>query len=318
VSIYKRPLVLTILDGWGYRAETANNAIALARKPAYDKLLREFPNTLIRASEHFVGLPDGQMGNSEVGHLNIGAGRIVHMDITRIDEQIRSGEFQKNPAIVHAMQRAREGGRQLHLFGLVSDGGVHSHQEHLYALLRTAREYKLDRVFVHAFMDGRDTGPTSGAGYIAALEKKMREYGVGKVASISGRYYAMDRDKRWERERKAFDAMVTGKPEGGTYADPIARIKENYNNGITDEFLIPFVVVDAAGKPVGQIRDDDVCININFRADRARQITRVLARESGLNKNGGRNLDTWEALDETIPRAEIPKNLHYVCMTQYD
>ena len=322
MSISKHPLVLTILDGWGYRAETANNAIALARKPSYDKLLREFPNTLIRASEHFVGLPDGQMGNSEVGHLNIGAGRIVHMDITRIDELIATGQFSKDPVIAQAMQRAQsggsDGGRRLHLFGLVSDGGVHSHQEHLYALLRAAREYKVERVFVHAFMDGRDTGPTSGAGYIAALEQKMREYGVGKVASINGRYYAMDRDKRWERERKAFDAMVTGKAEGGAYPDPVARIKENYNNSITDEFLIPFVVVDAAGKPVAQIRDEDVCININFRADRARQITRVLARESGISKNGGRDLDAWESLDEIIPRSEIPKNLHYVCMTQYD
>jgi 2,3-bisphosphoglycerate-independent phosphoglycerate mutase len=310
--------VLTILDGWGYRAETANNAIALARKPEFDKLLREYPNTLIRASEHFVGLPDGQMGNSEVGHLNIGAGRIVQMDITRIDMQIANGEFAKNPSIVNAMQRAREGGRQLHLFGLLSDGGVHSHQEHLYALLRIAREYKLERVFVHAFMDGRDTLPTSGAEYVAKLDQKMREYGVGKIASVSGRYYAMDRDKRWERERKAFDAMVTGKAEGGAYPDPVARIKENYNNGITDEFLIPFVVTDVAGKPVGVIRDEDVCINFNFRADRARQITRVLTRESGLNKNGGRDLDAWESLDEIIPRNEIPKSLHYVCMTQYD
>ena len=314
----KRPLVLTILDGWGYRAETANNAIALARKPAYDKLLREYPNTLIRASEHFVGLPDGQMGNSEVGHLNIGAGRIVQMDITRIDLLIANNEFHKDPAIVKAMQRAQTGGRQLHLFGLVSDGGVHSHQEHLYALLRTAREYGLSRVFVHAFMDGRDTGPTSGAGYIEKLEQKMREYGVGKVASINGRYYAMDRDKRWERERKAFDAMVNGKAEGGAYPIAVARIKENYNNSVTDEFLIPFVVVDGAGKPVGQIRDEDVCVNFNFRADRARQITRVLTRESGLNQQGGRNLEGWEALDATIPRAEIPKGLYYLCMTRYD
>ncbi len=314
----KPPLVLTILDGWGYRAETANNAIALARKPAYDKLLHEFPNTLIQASEHFVGLPDGQMGNSEVGHLNIGAGRIVQMDITRIDALIASGEFQKNPAIVQAMQRAREGGRQLHMFGLVSDGGVHSHQEHLYALLRIAREYGVERVFVHAFMDGRDTLPTSGAGYIAALEQKMRQYGVGKVATISGRYYAMDRDKRWQRERKAYDAMVNGKAEGGGYLNAVARIKECYNSGTTDEFLVPFVVSDAEGKPLGQIRDGDVCINFNFRADRARQITRVLARESGLNKQGGRDLEGWEDLDQTIPRAEIPKKLHYVCMTQYD
>ena len=314
----KRPLVLTVLDGWGFRAETANNAIALARKPAYDKLIREFPNTLIQASEHFVGLPDGQMGNSEVGHLNLGAGRIVQMDITRIDMAIATGEFPKNPTIVQAMQRAREGGRQLHLFGLVSDGGVHSHQEHLYALLRIAREYKLERVFVHAFMDGRDTAPTSGADYIAALQQKMREYGVGKVATINGRYYAMDRDRRWERERKAYDAMVNGKAEGGAHPDAVARIKESYNNGITDEFIVPFVVVDHAGKPVGQIRDDDVCINFNFRADRARQITRVLARESGLNKNGGRDLQDWEPLDQEIPRSQIPKNLHYVCMTQYD
>ena len=314
----KHPLVLTILDGWGYRAETANNAIALARKPAYDKLLREFPNTLIRASEHFVGLPDGQMGNSEVGHLNIGAGRIVQMDITRIDAQIAAGEFGKNPAIVDAMKRAREGGRQLHLFGLISDGGVHSHQEHLYALLRIARENGVERVFVHAFMDGRDTLPTSGAGYIAHLEQKMREYGVGKLATVSGRYYAMDRDRRWERERKAFDAIVNGKAEGGAYTNAVARIKECYNSGTTDEFLVPFVVTDAAGKPISQIRDDDVCINFNFRADRARQITRVLARESGLNKQGGRDLDAWEALDQIIPRSEIPKNLHYLCMTQYD
>ena len=318
MSIYKRPLVLTILDGWGYRAETKNNAIALAKKPTYDKLLREYPNTLIQASDHFVGLPDGQMGNSEVGHLNIGAGRVVQMDITRIDAAIASGEFVKIPAIVKAMKQAREGGRQLHLFGLCSDGGVHSQLEHLYALLRTAREYGLTRVFVHCFMDGRDTPPASGATYIAQLEQKMREYGVGKIASVHGRYYAMDRDKRWERERKAFDAMVTGKAEGGAYTDPVARIKENYNNGITDEFLIPFVLVDAAGKPVGQIRDEDVCINFNFRADRARQITRVLARESGINKVGGRDLDGWEALDQAIPRSEIPKNLHYLCMTQYD
>jgi 2,3-bisphosphoglycerate-independent phosphoglycerate mutase len=313
----KRPLVLTILDGWGYRAETANNAIALARKPNYDMLLREYPNTLIQASDHFVGLPDGQMGNSEVGHLNIGAGRIVQMDITRIDAQIASGEFSRNPPVAQAMKRAREAGRQLHLFGLCSDGGVHSQLEHLYALLRTAREYGLERVFVHAFMDGRDTPPTSGAGYVAQLEQKMREYGVGKIATVNGRYYAMDRDKRWERERKAFDAMVAGKAEGGAHPNAVARLTESYNNGVTDEFIVPFVVVDAAGKPVARIRDEDVCINFNFRADRAREITRVLTRESGL-KDGGRNIDGWEALDQAIPRSEIPKNLYYLCMTQYD
>jgi 2,3-bisphosphoglycerate-independent phosphoglycerate mutase len=309
---------LTILDGWGYRAETANNAIAQAKKPTYDKLLREYPNSLIQASEHFVGLPDGQMGNSEVGHMNIGAGRIVQMDITRIDAAIASGEFERNPAISRAMKQAREGERQLHLFGLLSDGGVHSQLEHLYALLRTAREYGLERVFVHAFMDGRDTAPDSGAGYIAQLEQKMREYGVGKLATVSGRYYAMDRDKHWERERKAFEAMVHGKAEGGAYLAAADRVKESYNNGVTDEFLIPFVIADCKGRPVARIRDEDVCINFNFRADRVREISRVLTRESGLNQQGGRDLDGWESLDAVIPRAEIPKNLDYLCMTQYD
>jgi 2,3-bisphosphoglycerate-independent phosphoglycerate mutase len=315
VSVPKKPIVLTILDGWGYRAQTDNNAIALARKPVYDKLLREYPNTLLHASDHFVGLPDGQMGNSEVGHLNIGAGRVVRMDITRIDALIASGEFFEHPTILEAMRKARK--TQLHLFGLLSDGGVHSHQEHLYALLKTAKLQGVERVFVHAFMDGRDTLPTSGAAYLAALEQKLREFG-GKLASVSGRYYAMDRDRRWEREKKAFDAMVKGVAEGGAYADPVARMKECYNNGITDEFTMPFVVTDESGRPNGVIRDDDVCIMFNYRADRARQITRVLARNSGLSKEAGRELPSWEELDATIPRSEIPSGLHYVCMTQYD
>ena len=314
----RRPLVLTILDGWGYRAETKANAIALARKPTYDKLLAEFPNSLLHASDHFVGLPDGQMGNSEVGHLNIGAGRIVSMDITRIDMLIATGEFYNHPVIVDAMQRALQGGKQLHFLGLLSDGGVHSHQKHLYALLKTAKQQGLENVFVHAFMDGRDTAPTGGAEYLAALEQKIREIGVGKIASVSGRYYAMDRDRRWERELKAFDAMVIGNAEGGAYPDPIARVKELYNNGITDEFIIPFVVADAHGRPVATIRDEDVCINFNYRADRARQITRVLTRYSGLTVLEGRELPGAEDLDKTIPRNVTPKNLHYVCMTQYD
>jgi len=317
VSIRKRPLVLTILDGWGYSPAIVGNAIAQARKPVYDKMLADFPNTLIQASDHFVGLPDGQMGNSEVGHLNIGAGRIVRMDITRIDALIASEEIYSHPTIVEAMKHALQG-HQLHLFGLLSDGGVHSQQAHLYALLRTAKKLGLEHVFVHAFLDGRDTSPTSGSEYLAALQQKMREYGIGKIASVSGRYYAMDRDKRWERELKAFDAMVNGKAEGGAYPDPAARVKELYNNGITDEFVIPFVVVDAHGKPVSVIRDEDVCINFNFRADRARQITRVLARNSGINKSGGRDLPGAEELDATIPRSITPKDLRYICMTQYD
>jgi 2,3-bisphosphoglycerate-independent phosphoglycerate mutase len=318
MSIHKKPLVLAILDGWGYRAATEANAIALARKPVYDKLLAEFPNTLLHASDRFVGLPDGQMGNSEVGHLNIGAGRIVHMDITRIDKLIADGEFSSHPVIAAAMQRAGEGNRALHLLGLLSDGGVHSHQRHLYAFLKAAADHGLTRVFVHVFLDGRDTAPSGGAGYLAALQQKFAELGVGQIASVSGRYYAMDRDRRWERELKTFHAMVKGHAEGGSYADPIARVNECYNNGVTDEFVIPFVVTGADGKPVAVIQDEDVCINFNYRADRARQITRVLARNSGLTKDGGKELPGADDLDATIPRGEVPKNLHYVCLTQYD
>src|SRR5205809_268038 len=211
-----KPLVLIILDGWGFRAETKANAIALARKPNYDQLLRDFPNTLIHTSGRYVGLPNGQMGNSEVGHLNIGAGRVVVMDISKIDVMIENGEFFSNPVLLDAVKHARSGGRRLHIFGLLSDGGVHSHQNHLYALLRLAKQNGVDRVFVHAFMDGRDTLPTSGAGYLEQLQQKIREIGTGKIASVSGRYYAMDRDRRWERELKAFNAMVNGKGEGGT------------------------------------------------------------------------------------------------------
>src|SRR5437660_5861325 len=214
-----KPLVLIILDGWGYRAETKANAISLAKKPNYDRLLSEYPNTLIHTSGHFVGLPDAQMGNSEVGHLNIGAGRIVYMDITKIDLMIQNGELFSNTALLAAMSNAREGERRLHLFGLLSDGGVHSHQNHLYALLRMAKQNGVERVFVHAFMDGRDTLPTNGAAYLQKLQQKLREFG-GAIASVNGRYYAMDRDRRWPREEKAFAAMVEGRGEGGSYADP--------------------------------------------------------------------------------------------------
>jgi 2,3-bisphosphoglycerate-independent phosphoglycerate mutase len=300
----KKPVVLTILDGWGYRPETHGNAIALARKPTYDRLLREFPNSLLHASDHFVGLPDGQMGNSEVGHLNIGSGRVVHMDITRIDDLIRSGEFFRHPVIVAALKHAGEKGRALHLLGLVSDGGVHSQQAHLHALLQAAKQHGVERVFVHAFLDGRDTLPTSGAGYLEKLQQKIDEVGVGKIASVSGRYFAMDRDRRWERTKKAFDAM-RGNAVGGTYADPVARVRECYNNGVTDEFVEPFVV-----DPQARLNDEDACICFNYRADRVRQITRVLARNSGVPGT--------EEMDQVIPPSEIPKDLYYVCMTQYD
>src|SRR5579864_3355598 len=313
-----KPLVLIILDGWGYRAETNANAIALARKPTYDRLLREYPNTLLQTSGPYVGLPEGQMGNSEVGHLNIGAGRIVHMDSTRIEVMIQNGEFFSHPVLVAAMKNARAGGRRLHLFGLLSDGGVHSYQTHLYALLRLAKQNGVDRVFVHAFMDGRDTLPTNGVGYLEQLQQKMREYNSGKIATVNGRYYAMDRDRRWERIAKANSAMVFGEAEGGKYADPVQGMKDSYNRGVTDEFVIPFVCTDRNGLPLATIRDDDSCICFNFRADRVRQITRALARNSGLNAKGGSDLPGAADLDASLPRDRVPKNLHYVCMTQYD
>ena len=318
MSVRRRPLVLTILDGWGYRAQREANAIAQARKPVYDKLLAEYPHTLLHASDHFVGLPDGQMGNSEVGHLNIGAGRVVEMDITRIDLLVASNTLGREPAVAAAMEHAREHGRALHLLGLVSDGGVHAQQTHLYALLRVARSAALERVFVHAFTDGRDTLPTSGAGYLESLLAKMEEYGVGELASVSGRYYAMDRDMRWERVKKASDAMIAGVAEGGAYADAVARVRQCYSNGITDEFIVPFVVTDTNGSPKGTIREGDACLMFNYRADRARQITRVLARNSGLTADDGRELPSITEQDAAISRHTIPADLLYVTMTQYD
>jgi len=312
-----KPLVLIILDGWGYAPPSKANAISLARKPNYDRLLAEFPNTLIHTSGRYVGLPTGQMGNSEVGHLNIGAGRVVYMDITKIDVMIDNGEFFRNPALLHAMTAARTGERRLHLFGLLSDGGVHSHQNHLYALLRMAKENGVERVFVHCFMDGRDTLPTNGAGYIEQLQQKMREYGVGRIATVSGRYYAMDRDRRWEREKKAVDAMLQGDAES-RYRDPVQGVKESYNRDVTDEFIVPFVLTDERGEPVATIRDGDVCINFNFRADRARQITRCLCRNSHFTPQDGRELESAEDLDRVIPRDRVPHELTYICMTQYD
>jgi 2,3-bisphosphoglycerate-independent phosphoglycerate mutase len=304
VSKPPRPIVLTVLDGWGYRPETKGNAIALARKPNYDRLLKEFPSTLIQSSGPWVGLPEGQMGNSEVGHLNIGAGRIVQMDITRVDQLIASGEFMRHPLLLDAMKRGRE--RQLHLMGLVSDGGVHSHIEHLYALLRMARENKVEKAFVHCFMDGRDTPPESGIDYLRALEQKMREYGVGQIASVSGRYYAMDRDNRWERVERAYRAVVHGESETKS-SDPIAAMRASYEKGVTDEFVVPVAITTAAtpnkpAAPRGVIRNEDAVIFFNFRADRARQMTRALI-EPGFDK---------------FIDPKRPQNLRFVAMTQYE
>ena len=297
-----KPIVLTVLDGWGYRAETKGNAIALARKPTYDELLRKFPNTLIQTSGPFVGLPEGQMGNSEVGHMNMGAGRIVHMDITRIDLMIANKQLQNVALFQQAMEHGRR--RQLHFLGLLSDGGVHSHVNHLFALLEMAKQQKVENVFVHCFMDGRDTPPNSGRDYARQLQQKMRELGVGEIATLVGRYYAMDRDNRWERVEMAYRALVHG--EGETKSDdPVAALERSYEQGVTDEFVKPIVVTKgegAAAVPVGLIRSDDAVIFYNFRSDRARQMTRALA-EPGFDK----------FLDE-----KRPQNLFYVAMTQYE
>ena len=294
-----KPLILTILDGWGFSAAVDGNAIAAARKPTWDMLLRDFPNTLVHTSGPYVGLPEGQMGNSEVGHLNIGAGRVVQMDVTRIDAMIASGAFFENPVLRAAYDHARRGHR-LHLMGLCSDGGVHSELEHLYALVEMAKRQHVEQVFVHCFMDGRDTLPTNGVKYIEQLQQKMREYGVGKIASVSGRYYAMDRDKRWERIERAFFAMVTGRADRS--ANPVEVMQRSYERGVTDEFVEPVTIVDEKSEPVGLIRDDDACIFFNFRADRGREMTEALT----------------SATLERPARSLRPKNLHFTTMTQYD
>lgn len=293
-----KPLVLTILDGWGYRAAADGNAIALARKPTYDHLLATYPQTLIHTSGPYVGLPEGQMGNSEVGHMNMGAGRVVYMDVTRIDLLISTGQFELNPALLNAMEKAK--GHRLHLFGLCSDGGVHAQLTHLYALLAMAKKHSVTQVYVHCFMDGRDTPPESGIGYIEQVEKRMRELGIGKIASVSGRYYAMDRDKRWERIDRAFGAMVLG--SGHKFTSAAAAMKSSYEHGVTDEFVEPVTIVNDKNEPVGLVRDDDSLIMYNYRADRAREITSAFT----------------DPTLEKPSRASVPKNLTYTMMTRYD
>ena len=292
----KKPLVLTILDGWGYSPAIEGNAIALARKPTYDHLLATYPNTLIWTSGKSVGLPDGQMGNSEVGHMNMGAGRVLLMDVTRIDSQIASGEFFDNPALINAVKKAK--GHRLHLMGLCSDGGVHAQLTHLYALLELAKRHELKEVYVHCFMDGRDTPPESGADFIAQLEKKVTELGIGKIATVTGRYWAMDRDKRWERVDRAFNALVSG--DGEKFESAAAAVRAAYEKKITDEFIEPSNIVDVRHEPIGLIREDDSVIMYNYRADRAREITMAFTDHSV--KLG----------------SSRPKNLTYTMMTQYD
>ena len=268
------PLVLVVLDGWGLRDASEYNAVALAETPAYDELLERFPHTSLIASGEAVGLPANQMGNSEVGHMNLGAGRVVYQDLSRIDAAIRDGELASNQALAAAMDRCRDR-HALHLVGLVSDGGVHSHQRHLHALLELAATRGVARVFVHALTDGRDTPPNAAVEYLAALEATMTRAGVGRIASVSGRYYAMDRDRRWPRTERAYEAIVSG--EGRTAASAAELIAASYAGGVTDEFVEPAVIVDADNRPVGPMADGDSVLFFNFRADRARQLTRALA-----------------------------------------
>jgi 2,3-bisphosphoglycerate-independent phosphoglycerate mutase len=293
------PLVLLVLDGFGIRAARDNNAIALARTPVYDALLARYPHAQLIASGEAVGLPAGQMGNSEVGHTNMGAGRVVYQDLTRIDKAIRDGELASNPALAAAMDRCADGRHALHVIGLLSDGGVHSHQRHLHALLELAAARRVPRVFVHAIIDGRDASPTGSVRYIPELERVLQRTG-GRIASVVGRYYAMDRDKRWERTKLAYDAIVGGSADTISQ-DALGAVARSHAAGVTDEFIRPVVIVDVNGSAVGPIRDGDSVLFFNFRADRARQMSRALA------------LDDFDGFDR-------PERLrvHYTTMTVYD
>ena len=295
-SAYKKhPLALIILDGFGYRKETEGNAIAMAKKPVLDEVFSAHPHTLIGASGMDVGLPDGQMGNSEVGHTNIGAGRIVYQELTRITKSIQDGSFFQNEAFLAAVDQCRWFNSTLHIFGLMSDGGVHSHLDHICALLELAKREGLKKVCVHCFMDGRDTPPTSGKGYVQKIQDKIDELGVGCIATVSGRYYAMDRDKRWDRLERAYSAIVYG--QGELYPSATAGIQASYDKGVTDEFIEPFIVTENAF-----IRRDDAVIFANFRPDRAREITRALVDP---------DFDGFAREEGNLP-------IKYVCMTQYD
>jgi len=269
------PLVLIVLDGWGLRHDRDHNAIALARTPTFQELLQRYPHGELVTSGESVGLPAGQMGNSEVGHMNLGAGRVVYQDLTRIDRSIGAGDFFRNPGLVASMKRCTAGQHALHIIGLVSDGGVHSHLRHLSALLRMAHDQRVSRVFVHALMDGRDTAPTGGADFLVELERVMDNGGTGRIATVSGRYHAMDRDRRWDRTQRAYDAIALG--EGRTSASAVSLVTDSYASGVTDEFIEPGIVVDQDGRPIGTLADSDSVVFFNFRADRARQLTQALA-----------------------------------------
>ena len=298
-DVRPRPVLLTILDGLGERTDIVGNAVKQARTPNLDRWRSSCPTTLIYAAEKYVGLPPGQMGNSEVGHLNLGAGFVVMQDITRIDSSVEDGSFFHNDAFLNAVAHARTHNSHIHVMGLLGNGGVHSHIAHQIALLEFAKRAGVKQVFLHVFTDGRDTLPRSGAGFLAELEAAMQRIGIGKIASVTGRYYAMDRDKRWERTRMAYEAMVLGIGEHvSTAAD---AIQHAYANDVTDEFIKPAVVVNSDGTPVATIATGDAIIGFNFRADRMRQITRafVMPDFDGFSR-------------------PFLNNLYYVCMTEYE
>ena len=295
----KKPTVLMILDGYGLNEKTEGNAIAMAKTPVMDKLMSEYPCVKGNASGLAVGLPDGQMGNSEVGHMNMGAGRIIYQELTKITKAIEDGVFFENKALLAACENAKKNDSALHLMGLVSDGGVHSHIGHIFGLLELAKRQGLEKVYVHCFLDGRDTPPASGKEYVEQLEAKMKEIGVGEVASVSGRYYAMDRDNRWDRVEKAYKALSAG--EGETAASATEGIQASYDADVTDEFVVPFVVTKD-GAPVATIKENDSVVFFNFRPDRARELTRAFVDPD---------------FDGFCRKKQV-QDLTYVCMTQYD
>jgi len=297
-----KPTVLVVLDGWGISGDQdrEGNAILIANKPNYDYLWSNFPHTTLEASGEAVGLPEGQMGNSEVGHLNIGSGRIVYQELTRINKAVKEGTIKTNPAIIDALDYAQAKGKALHLIGLLSDGGVHSHINHLRALLNLAKEKGLGKVYIHAFLDGRDVPPSNALEYILPLEEELKELEIGTIATVMGRYYAMDRDKRWGRTALAYKAMVNGEGIKATMAQ--MAVEQSYQKRVTDEFVEPTVIVDEKGEPVGRIQQEDAVIFYNFRADRARQITRAFV---------DRNFKDFDRVNGFL-------NVHFVCMTQYE
>lgn len=296
----KAPVALIILDGFGCRSEQKGNAVYHAKKPNFDRYWAEFPHSHLLASGEAVGLPEGQMGNSEVGHMNIGAGRVVYQSLTRVNIAIREGEFAQNQTFLDAINHVKEKGTSLHLMGLLSDGGVHSHIDHMFALLKLAADHGLEKVYVHGFLDGRDVGPQTALEYIQATEAKMKEVGAGRFATISGRYYSMDRDKRWERVEKSYRSMVYG--EGPAYTSAEDVVKDSYANGIYDEFILPSVMTNEDGTPVATIQDDDAIIFYNFRPDRAIQLASVFTNSD------------YRAFDRGD---KYPKNLHFVCLTHF-